>query len=173
MPISLYDASVGTYQQVLGGVVAVLEKGAQHFQARDKSPDEMVNKSLYPDMLPFSFQITSVAFHSLGCIRALEAGLCQPPQDEPERDYAGLQALVAETLQQLQQITQERVEALSGRPVMFKAGEFELPFTAENFVLSFSLPNLYFHATTAYDLLRMEGVGIGKVDFLGAMRLAV
>ena len=73
---------------------------------------------------------------------------------------AGLEALDA-----------EQVNAMSGKEVFFRMGDFEIPFTAENFVLSFSLPNLYFHATTAYDMARMSGVQIGKMDYLGQMRV--
>ncbi|MGH6874404.1 MAG: DUF1993 family protein, partial [Aestuariivirgaceae bacterium] len=65
------------------------------------------------------------------------------------------------------------VEALEGNQVIFQIGDFKMPFTATNFVLSFSLPNLFFHATTAYDMLRMKGVPIGKANFLGPMRIGV
>ena len=67
----------------------------------------------------------------------------------------------------------ETINALAGKTVIFKLGANEMPFTAENFALSFSLPNFYFHATTAYDILRMKGVEIGKMDFLGKMRIGV
>ena len=61
---------------------------------------------------------------------------------------------------------------MEGGTILFKVGDFEMPFTAENFILSFSLPNLYFHATTAYDILRMAGAPLGKMDFLGQMRMS-
>lgn len=173
MTISLYQASVATYQQMLAGLNTVLEKGAQHFQKEGGSAEAMLNECLYPNMLPFSFQIRSAVAHSIGCIEGMQAGTVQPPQDEPELDYAGLQALVADTIAKLEKLSADEVDSLSGKTVIFKAGEVELPFTAENFVLSFSLPNFYFHVTTAYGLLRKQGVEIGKVDYLGPMRLAL
>ncbi len=171
MSISLYDTSVGTYLQVLPAVIAVLDKGAEHFQAQGKSADDMVDERLYPDMLPFSFQLRSVVHHSLGCIRGLQAGEFAPPPEVPEMDYAGLRAHVAEALEELKTLDAEEIEALSGQPMFFRMGDFEIPFTMENFVLSFSLPNIYFHATTTYDMLRMQGVPLGKQDFLGPMRV--
>jgi hypothetical protein len=65
------------------------------------------------------------------------------------------------------------VESLEGNQVVFSIGDFKMPFTATNFVLSFSLPNVFFHATTAYDILRMKGVPLGKIDFLGQLRIGV
>ena len=79
--------------------------------------------------------------------------------------------MVKDAFSQLQSMPKEEVEALAGKAMKFKMGDFEIPFTAENFILSFSLPNLYFHATTAYDILRMAGVPMGKRDFLGDMRM--
>ena len=94
----------------------------------------------------------------------------QPPPSLPDLDYAALQGLVTEATTELQALSPEEVNAMAGKDVLFKLTSMEVPFTAENFVLSFSLPNFYFHATTAYDILRMKGVPLGKLDFLGAMR---
>lgn len=89
----------------------------------------------------------------------------------PDLDYAGLQSLVEDAITQLQALSREEVDALEGKALVFKLGKTEMPFVAEKFVLSFSLPNFYFHATTAYDILRMLGVKIGKMDYLGQMRM--
>ena len=93
-----------------------------------------------------------------------------PPQG-PAYDYRGLQQLVAEAQAALQKVTPAEVNALEGKDVIFQLRDFKMPFTAEGFLLSFSLPNFYFHATTAYDILRMKGVQIGKRDYMGQMRL--
>jgi hypothetical protein len=85
-------------------------------------------------------------------------------------DYAGLQKYLADALAALTAMTPDSVNKFEGGKVIFKLGGKEIPFTAENFILSFSLPNLYFHTTTAYDILRTKGVPIGKVDFMGALR---
>ena len=79
--------------------------------------------------------------------------------------------LLSDTLDELKAQDADTINALAGGKITFKLGDNEMPFTTENFVMSFSLPNLYFHATTAYDILRMQGVPLGKLDFLGQMRM--
>ena len=122
-------------------------------------------------MLPLRFQVVSVAHHSLGAIEGLKKGVFAPPGQTEPLDYRGLQKLLADTLQGLQRLSPDEVNALSGREVVFRFRDRQIPFTAENFVLSFSLPNFYFHATTAYDLLRAKGVPLAKRDFLGQLRI--
>ena len=89
-----------------------------------------------------------------------------------DQDYAGLQKLVAEARAEIDaRRLRPRVNALEGKDVVFQMGDFKMPFTAEGFLMSFSLPNLHFHATTAYDILRLKGVPLGKRDFMGPPRL--
>ena len=171
MAISLYDLSVANYLQTLGGVVGFLQKGLDHFTANGVDLDEIVETRLIPDMLPFRFQLQSVAHHSLGAIEGVKKGLFQPPPQAPAYDYAGLQKLVGDARQALQRVTPSEVNVLEGKDVIFQLRDFKMPFTAEGFLLSFSLPNFYFHATTAYDILRMKGAPIGKRDYMGQMRL--
>ena len=173
MATSLYDMSVASYLQMLGGVSGFLEKGAQYAGESGLDLEEIVETRLRPDMLPFRFQVVSVAHHSLGAVKGMQAGLFQPPPSQPDLDYAGLQSLVSDAARELEGFSREEIDALSGRGVLFKVSSMEIPFTAENFVLSFSLPNFYFHATTAYDILRSKGVPLGKRDFLGAMKMGV
>src|SRR5215470_11677065 len=171
MATSLYDLSVANYLQMLSGVVSFLDEGLTHFQAHNLDLNEIVETRLFPDMLPLRFQIQSVAHHSRGAIEGVKSGVFQPPPPIPALDYAGLQQLVADARDALQRVTPAEVNALEGKDVTFQMGNFKLPFTAELFILSFSLPNFYFHATTAYDILRMKGVPIGKRHFMGQMRL--
>ncbi|MDP3173567.1 MAG: DUF1993 domain-containing protein [Phenylobacterium sp.] len=171
MAIALYDLSVSNYLQALGAVAGFLDRGLAHCSDNNIDPQEIVGTRLFPDMLPFHFQVQSVAHHSLGAIQGVKAGLFQPPPQIPVGDYAGLQAMITAAQAGLQSLSAEEVNALEGREVKFKTVAFELPFVAENFLLSVSLPNFYFHATTAYDILRMKGVPIGKRDFMGKMRL--
>lgn len=173
MAISLYDVSVATYLQTLGAVVGLLEKGREHAAGNGIDLDEIVETRLYPDMLPFRFQLVSVAHHSLGAIKGIQSGVFRPPAGVPELDYQGLADMVAETRAELEQMSPESVNALEGGEVVFEIGDRKMPFVAENFVLSFSHPNFYFHASTAYDILRMKGVPIGKRDFMGRPRLNV
>jgi hypothetical protein len=122
-------------------------------------------------MLPFRFQIVSVAHHSRGAMEAAKNGVFVPPTGKPDLDYAGLQALVTHAHNELSSLTPEAVNALVGRDVVFKMGERSMPFTAEGFLMSFSLPNFYFHATTTYDILRHKGAPLGKRDFMGRLKL--
>lgn len=171
MAFSLYDATVANYLQTLGAVGASLDKSLAYFGDKGVDPAEIVDTRLAPDMLPFRFQIVSVAHHSRGAMEAARNGAFVPPSGRPDLDYAALQSLVTETHNELSALTPEAVNALVGRDVTFKLGDRALPFTAEGFLMSFSLPNFYFHATTAYDILRHRGAPLGKRDFLGKLNL--
>ena len=171
MPTSLYDMSVANYQQTVAAVGGILDKGLAHCTSSNTDPGHMVASRLAADMLPLQFQIVSVAHHSLGTIEGIKAGVFSPPGKTDPLDYAGLQKMVADTAEGLGRLRREEVDALAGKDVVFQIGDRKVPFTAENFVLSFSLPNFYFHATTAYDILRTNGVPLGKRDFLGRMRI--
>jgi uncharacterized protein len=171
MAISLYDISVSTYLQVLGGVAGVLAKGADFAGENNLDLAEVVETRLRPDMQPFRFQVTAATHLSLGAIRGIREGVFSPPPPVPDFDYSGLRDLVSDTVTELKTVEREEIDALEGSDMKFKMGDFELPFTAENFILSFSLPNFYFHAATTYDMLRMAGVPLGKMDFLGELRV--
>lgn len=171
MSLSLYDATVAPFLQVLGGVAGFLEKGRAHCAANGIDLASVVDTRLIGDMLPFRFQIISVAHHSAGALRGVDAGVFTPPGKAPDYDYAALQNLVAEARAELQARTPASVNALEGKDVVFQIGDRRMPFTAEGFLLSFSMPNLHFHAATAYDMLRMKGAPIGKRDYMGAPRL--
>ena len=173
MAISFYDISIGTYLQTLGGVIGFLEKGREHCEANGIDLNEVVATRLHPDMHPFRFQIWAVAHMTRGALKGLSEGRFSPPAPLPELDYAGLQQLMADVRDELGKVSRESAEALEKSQVTFAIGDFKMQFTAANFVLSFTLPNLFFHATTAYDMLRMKGVPIGKANFLGPMRIGV
>ncbi len=168
---ALHEFTVLNFLQTLGAVSGFLEKGAKHCAEHNINPQEFVDARIHPDMLPMSFQINSVAHHSLGAINGAKAGVSGTPPNIGAVDYTGLQAMVTHARDELAKMPAAEVNALSGKDVTFKMGDFKIPFTAEGFLLSFSLPNFYFHATTAYDILRMKGVKLGKRDFLGTMRM--
>ena len=104
-------------------------------------------------------------------MEATKSGVFTPPTAKPDLDYAALQALVTEARGELTALRPEAVNALLGRDVTFRVGDRTLPFTAEDFLMSFSLPNFFFHATTAYDILRYKGAPLGKRDFMGRLKL--
>ncbi len=171
MAFSLYDATVANYLQILGAVAGFLDKSLTHFRDKGVDPAEIVDTRLFPDMLPFRFQIVSVARHSQGAIEAARTGVFVPPSGRPDLDYAALQALVAGARNDLSALTPEAVDAFVGRDITFTIGGRTLAFTAEGFLMSFSLPNFFFHATTAYDILRHKGAPLGKRDFIGRLNL--
>ena len=171
MPFSLYDATVANFQQGLSALDQILGRAQTHFQQQDRPLSEIVDARLAPDMLPFSFQIVSAAHHSMGALQGARQGLFGPPSAPAGVDFASLQALVAQAREGLGQLSHDEVNALEGKEMVFQLGERRLPFLAEDFLLSFSVPNFYFHATTAYDLLRLHGMPLGKRDYLGRLRM--
>ena len=170
MTVSLYDLTVGSYTQIVEATHGFLQKGADYCAEQGVAPEDFKKACLHPEMFDLHFQVVCVTHHSLGALNGMKAGEFAPP-NYPETDYAGLQAMTSETLVALKAMTPDAVNALAGGKVVFKLGGNEIPFTNENFVLSFSLPNFYFHATTAYDILRSKGVSLGKRDFLGALKM--
>ena len=158
-------------RSILTAVTGFLEKGARHFAEHGIDPAEVVETRIAPDMLPFRFQVVSTVHHSRGALEGVRKGLFEPPPDLGPLDYRQLQALVAEARDELAAVTPAQIEELMGRDVVFRLGSREMPFVAEEFLVSFSLANLHFHATTAYGILRAKGVPIGKRDYLGRLRL--
>src|SRR5438309_6369818 len=123
MAFSLYDASVANYLQILGGVSGFLERGLAHFREKNIDPETLVEARLAPDMLPLRFQIISVAQHSRGAIEAAQSGEFRLFQAKDAIRYAGLQALIAQTIEALSAWTPEAVNALGGRDVVFLFGD--------------------------------------------------
>ena len=171
MAISLYDGSVKSYLQTLAAVSGFLDRGLAYCREKNLDPEEIVETRLYPDMLPFRFQVQSVVHHSLGAIEGIKNGVFRPPADLPAHDYLALQALIVGAGDALKNLMPAAINAYEGGTVIFEFRNNSLPFTTEEFLLSFSLPNFHFHATTAYDILRIKGVPLGKRDYLGTLRL--
>ena len=169
----LYELSVGTSRRVLESTIAVMEKGANYFEEQGVDLTDIFDMRLAPDMNPFSFQVFSVRMSSLESAKGLLTGEMTGPPETYELDYHGAIKLLTETLAELNTIDADAIAAVEGKAVLFKTSDFEIPFTSENFVLSFTLPNLYFHAATIYDMLRIKGVPLGKMDFLGNMKIGL
>jgi hypothetical protein len=173
MAISLYDGSVTSYLQTLNAVSGFLDRSRSHFRDNHIDPEEIVDTRMFPDMQPFRFQIQSVVFHSIGAVEAIKSGVLNLPGERPSHDYAALQALITDTHDALQKLTPEEINSREGADVVFQVRDRKRLFTAEGFLMSFSLPNFHFHATTAYNILRSKGVPLGKLDYMGALRLNV
>jgi hypothetical protein len=170
MSASLYDFSVGSYQHILTSTAQILAKSREHFEAQDVDLGEVVAARLHDDMMPLHFQIVSVAHHSIGALKGIKSGVFTTPSFELDKDYQGLQDLVSDAIAGLDEFTEENVNASADGDLVFKIGKNSLPFVAEEFIRTFSLPNFYFHATTTYDILRMKGAPLGKMDYLGGIR---
>jgi len=169
----LSETVVTTYQQILPTVLGYLEKGRAHYEALGEDVNDAVNLRLIDDMQPLHFQMVSVVHHSMNALTSAQTGDAGPPDFSLALDYAGLTAHVQSALDAVSAADLDALEARMHEPVTFRMGKTELPFTNANFLLSFSLPNFYFHATTGYDLLRVKGVKLGKMDFLGKMRMGI
>ena len=171
MSIKINQASLETYKQILPAALQVLNKAKVHFEETGTDLEDIVQARLYEDMAPFSFQVFSIVHHSVGALNALKSGEFGPPNMPENLDFAALHSLLEEAVNDLKNFTADEVDACSEQEVLFKMGSIEWPFSSESFILSFSLPNFYFHVTTMYDMLRMRGVSVGKLDFIGKMQL--
>lgn len=170
MAISFYNATVPAYVQTLTGVAGFLDRGLSHCADNNMQPSELVEARIFADMAPLSFQVQQAIGHSIGALEALKVGVYSPG-GSPALDYQGLQQAVADALERLKAIKEADLNAFEGKDMAFQFGEMKVPFVAETFIASFSMPNFYFHSTTAYDILRMKGVPLGKRDFMGPLRM--
>jgi hypothetical protein len=170
MAFSLYAATVPTYRQILGSVSGLLDKAEAFCAEKGISPEDIIQARLAEDMLPFAYQVKSAAVHSLGAIEGVRRGVFSPDTTPPPETFVALRARIAETLAALEAIAPSELDGFVGRDMRFEVGDRHVQFTAEDFLLSFSQPNFYFHATTVYDILRWKGVPLGKRDFTGRLR---
>lgn len=173
MSISLYDVSVGTFKQIVPASIRVMKKAIEHCEKKGIDSAGLLHEKIFDDMLPLHFQLSSVRQHSIGAVETIvSGGTFNPPQSNPNATCAEWLEILQKTREELEAVDPEKVNAALGKIVIFKVGAMELKFKAEDFILSMSLPNFYFHAATAYDILRMKGVPLGKVDFMGRLKLA-
>ncbi|MGK2909609.1 MAG: DUF1993 domain-containing protein [Sphingobium sp.] len=171
MALSLYQVTVPAYIQILGSLLGLVDK-AEAFCAENALPaEDILNARLADDMLPFAYQVKAATVHSIGAINGVHSGSFSPDRTPFPSSFEALKALVETALVGLQAIAPQDMEELVGRDMLFVLGERRMEFTVENFLLSFSQPNFYFHAATAYDILRSKGLSIGKRDFLGDIQI--
>ncbi len=170
MATSLYELSVPTFLQTVSAVGGFLDRAASHCAETGADPDDFVNARLFPDMAPFHFQIECVTNHSVSVMEALKTGAFTPPSLTGATPFANLRARIAQAEAVLKALTPDEVNSWSGKDLDLQIGPRSLAFTSETFLLSWALPNFYFHAVTAYDILRTKGVPIGKLDFEGQLR---
>jgi hypothetical protein len=169
MPVSLYNAIVPTWLRILNSGKGWLEKAEAFAQENGISEADMLDSRLIDDMLPFNYQVKSMCVHSRGAIEGARSGVFSPDLSTPPESFAALRQRLDETIAALEAVEESEVESWVGKPMAFVIGERRLNFIAEDFLLHFSQSNFHFHSTTAYAILRMKGVGVGKMDFMGRL----
>jgi hypothetical protein len=163
----MYQASVPLFQQLLGALSGVLDKGAAFCAAKQIDQSVLVNARLAPDMFPLTRQVQAAADIVKGCVARL-AGVEVPVHEDTETNFDELKARIARTLAFIDQFTPAQIDGSEDREVVLKMRSGELKFTGQRYLIGFVIPNVAFHCATAYDILRHNGVDVGKRDFLGA-----
>jgi uncharacterized protein len=167
MALSMYQASVPVFQQHLSGLATVLDKAAAWAGARKLDPAVILSDRLYPDMFPFVRQVKAVTDHAVNTTAKL-AGVEIPKLPECDGGFDQCKARVAAAQEFLSGIKPAQIDGTEDKTVTMQLGANQREFKGQPLLLTFALPNFYFHATTAYNLLRQYGVEIGKRDFLGS-----
>lgn len=171
MTVSLYEATVPQFLQVLTPVAGLIDKARAHCRTNGL-PDEALSEArLAPDMWVFAKQILASVQHSADAISGVKVGETGPDLSPPPTSFDVLSERVNAAIAQLQAVKPEEIDAIAGNDTCFRFGERVMPFTVQDYLLSFALPNFFFHASMAYAILRKEGLDVGKRDFLGAVRL--
>ena len=167
MSISMYSASVPVFVRMLGNLQNWLDKAQAHAEARKFEPSNFVGLRLAPDMLPLNRQVQIASDAAKACMARL-AGVEMPNWKDEETTLAELKARVQKTIDYVQSFKPEQIDGSETRQITIPRRTSEpLVMEGEAFLKHYSLPNLYFHVTTTYALLRQGGVEIGKADFLG------
>lgn len=165
MTISMYSASVPVLQHMLRNLAGILKKAAAYAEARKIDPNVLLQARLFPDMYPLikQVQITSDNAKAVARLTSIE----MPKYEDKETSFADLQARIAKTIVFLDGIAPEQVDGSEDRVIILQMRDKKLEFKGQDFLHNRLLPNFYFHLTTAYNILRHNGIEIGKGDYLG------
>jgi len=162
----MFETSVPVLIHYMKALVGILEKAEAHCEAKKIDPSALLNFRLFPDMYPLIRQVTLVSDFAKGAGARL-AGIAVPSYADEEKSFADLKARLAKTIDFLGTLKPEQLSDAATRQVVLKVGGEEMTFSGAAYFSYFALPNFYFHATTAYDILRHNGVELGKRDFMG------
>jgi len=168
MKISMYHASVPPMIRALNNLAAVLEKGAAHCEAKKIDPSVMITARLYPDMLPLSKQV-QIASDTAKAAGARLGQMEPPAYEDNETTFPQLIERARKTVKYLESLDAAKIDGSEDRTITWKAGENTRSMQGMPYLLNRVLPNVFFHCTTAYDILRHNGVEVGKQDFLGKL----
>jgi hypothetical protein len=165
--MSLYDATVPAFLQILGSLTGILNKAEAHCKAKNIAPEVLLGARLYPDMLPLSRQIQLVCdFAGKACARLTQSEV--PVTPDTEKSFDELKQRLATTIGYVKAFKPEQFNGADSRDVTFSVGPDTMTLKGQQFLSHFAFPNFYFHAATAHGILRHNGVEIGKRDFMGA-----
>jgi len=168
MTLTLDQTIVPSWLQLLNSTTGWLDKAA----ASGIGEEELLSARLIEDMLPFAYQVKAITLHSRGAVEAVYEGVFRPSFGQPNpSSLAELRSMVDGAIAFFERLPAGELDRVADRDMRFEIGPKRLDFTVADFLLSFSQPNFFFHATTAYGILRMKGVGLGKLDYLGRLRL--
>jgi hypothetical protein len=167
MSLTMSNASVPAFVRGLTVLSTLLKKGEEHAVQAGIAPEVLLGARLAEDMLPLSAQVQRASDTSKFAVQRLSGGEA-PKFEDNETSFAQLQERIASTIAYLEGADAAQVDAGAEREVSLKFGSFGANFSGESYLLTFALPNFYFHIVTAYDILRNQGVRIGKLDYLGA-----
>jgi hypothetical protein len=171
MSLSFYDVSIPGYLHTLKNLAALLEKAEAHAKATGVDPASYLEARLAPDMHPLTRQIQMASDAAKGGAARL-AGVAPPSYPDTETTWAEVKDRVAKTIAFVEQIEREQVDGGEGRTIELALPGRTMSFTATDFLSQFSQPNFFFHVVTAYGLLRMQGVPLGKMDYLAGAQAA-
>ena len=166
MTISMYQASVPRFVNILGNLSKILDKAQAHVDAKKLDPAALTTYRLFPDMLPMTKQVQIACDAAKGVVARL-AGVEIPAYEDNETTLADLKARIAKTIAFIQTVTPAQIDGTEDKEIVIKRGDKETRYKGMQFLLGHALPNFYFHVTTAYNILRHNGVEIGKRDYLG------
>lgn len=167
MPLTMYQLSVPVFARSLTALLGLLRRAEAYAEAKKLDEAGLLGTRLYPDMYPFSVQVGQACLHAARAVSQL-SGMPAPEFSQPETTFAGLRARVRKTLDFINAATPAQIDGTEDKELMVKLGKAERPFRGEQFLIGFTMPNFYFHYTTAYNILRGHGMEIGKRDFMGA-----
>jgi hypothetical protein len=166
MTLSMYQASAPAFQRTLDNFVAILDKLAEHAETHKIDPAVFLGARLFPDMFPFTRQVQIACDFAKGGAGRL-AGVELPSFPDTETSIAELKERIAKTQSFLKTLTPAQIDGSEAREITVKVGPEMMTFDGQTYLVHFVLPNFYFHATTAYAILRHNGVALGKRDFMG------
>jgi hypothetical protein len=166
MQISMYQASAPRFIHILNNLSLMLDKAQAHVDAKKIDPAALTAFRLFPDMFPLSKQVQVATDLSKGAVARL-AGVEIPKYEDTEQTFAELKARIAKTIAFINTIKREQIDGSEDKDIVMKLGKQDYTFKGLQYLLNFAYPNFYFHATTAYNILRHNGVELGKKDFVG------